>query len=98
MVLGQDKSIETKIGGIGATRWEWVGPTQPRHLAAWAMPISSSDLLYCTSFSLKSCSMEKLAPAKFQVIWTLFGSLKVKNIEKEVFWFSQVNLIKLGNM
>jgi hypothetical protein len=25
-------------------------------------------------------------------------SLKVKNIEKEVFWFSQVNPIKLGNM
>jgi hypothetical protein len=42
--------------------------------------------------------MEKLAPAKFQVIWTPFGSLKVKNIEKEVFWFSQVNPIKLGNM
>jgi hypothetical protein len=35
--------------------------------------------------------VEKLAPAKFQVIWTPFGSLKVKNIEKEVFWFSQVN-------
>jgi hypothetical protein len=35
--------------------------------------------------------MEKFAPAKFQVIWTLFGSLKVKNIKKEVFWFSQVN-------
>jgi hypothetical protein len=42
--------------------------------------------------------MEKLAPAKFQVIWTPFGSLKFKNIEKEVFWFYQVNLIKLGNM
>jgi hypothetical protein len=42
--------------------------------------------------------MEKLAPAKFQVIWTPLGSLKVKNIEKEVFWFSQVNPIKLGNM
>jgi hypothetical protein len=40
----------------------------------------------------------KLAPAKFQVIWTLFGSMKVKNIEKEFFWFSQVNPIKLGNM
>jgi hypothetical protein len=39
-----------------------------------------------------------VAPAKFQVIWTTFGSLKVKNIEKEVFWFSQVNQIKLGNM
>jgi hypothetical protein len=43
-------------------------------------------------------SLEELAPAKFQVIWTPFGSLKVKNIEKEVFWFSQVNPIKLGNM
>jgi hypothetical protein len=32
--------------------------------------------------------MEKLVPQKFQVIWTLFGPLKVKNIEKEVFWFS----------
>jgi hypothetical protein len=42
--------------------------------------------------------VEKLASAKFQVIWTLFGSLKIKNIEKEVFWFSQVNPIKLGNM
>jgi hypothetical protein len=42
--------------------------------------------------------MEKLFPPKFQVIWTLFGSLKVKNIEKEVFWFSQVNPIKLENM
>jgi hypothetical protein len=35
--------------------------------------------------------MEKLVPAKFEVIWTPAGSLKVKNIEKEVFWFSQVN-------
>jgi hypothetical protein len=42
--------------------------------------------------------MEKLAPAKFQVIWTPFGSLKVKNIENEVFWLSQVNPIKLENM
>jgi hypothetical protein len=42
--------------------------------------------------------MEKLAPAKFHVIWTPFGSLKVKSIEKEVFWFSQVNPIKFGNM
>jgi hypothetical protein len=42
--------------------------------------------------------MEKLAPVKFQVICTPFGSLKVKNIEKEVFWFSQVNPIKLRNM
>jgi hypothetical protein len=42
--------------------------------------------------------VEKLAPAKFQVIWTPFGSLKVENIEIEVFWFSQVNPIKLGNM
>jgi hypothetical protein len=42
--------------------------------------------------------MEKLAPVKFQVIWTPFGSLKVKNIEKEVLWFFQVNPIKLGNM
>jgi hypothetical protein len=98
MILGQDESIETKINDIGATRWERLGPMQPRHLATWAMPVSSSDLLYCTSFSPKSCSMEKLAPAKFQVIWTPFGSLKVKNIEKEVFWFSQVNPIKLGNM
>jgi hypothetical protein len=30
----------------------------------------------------------KQAPTKFQVIWTPFRSLKVKNIEKEVFWFS----------
>jgi hypothetical protein len=42
--------------------------------------------------------VEKLALAEFQVIWTPFGSLKVKNIEKEVFWFSQVNSIKLGNI
>jgi hypothetical protein len=42
--------------------------------------------------------MEKLVPPKFQVIWTPFESLKVKNIEKEVFWLSQVNPIKLGNM
>jgi hypothetical protein len=42
--------------------------------------------------------MEKLIPPKFQVIWTPFGSLEVRNIEKEVFWLSQVNLIKLGNM
>jgi hypothetical protein len=87
-----------KIDDIRATRWERVGPTWPRHLVAWAMPGSPSDLLYCTSFSSKSFSMEKLAPAKFQVIWTLFGSLKVKNIENEVFWFSQVNPIKLENI
>jgi hypothetical protein len=47
---------------------ERVGPMPPRHLAAWAMPVSSSNLLCCTSFSPKSCSVEKLAPAKFQVI------------------------------
>jgi hypothetical protein len=41
---------------------------------------------------------EKMAPANFQVIWTPFGSLEVKNIEKEIFWFSQVNPITLGNM
>jgi hypothetical protein len=88
MVLGQDESIETKIDDIGATRWQQVGPMRPKHLAMWAMHVSSLDLLCCTSFSPKSCSMEKLAPIKFQVIWTPFGSLKVKNIEKEVFWFS----------
>jgi hypothetical protein len=64
----------------------------------WAMLVSSSDLLCCTSISPKSFSVEKLAPAKFQVIGTLFGPLKVKNIENEVFWFSQVNPIILGNM
>jgi hypothetical protein len=42
--------------------------------------------------------VEKLAPGKFQVSWTPFGSLKVKNMEKEIFWFSQVNPIKLGNL
>jgi hypothetical protein len=42
--------------------------------------------------------VEKLALVEFQVIWTPFGSLKVKNIEKEVFWFSQVNSIKLENI
>jgi hypothetical protein len=42
--------------------------------------------------------VEKLVPPKFQVIWTPFGYLKVKNIEKEAFWFSQVNLIIIGNM
>jgi hypothetical protein len=42
--------------------------------------------------------MEKLVPPNFQVIWNPFWSLKVKNIEKEVFWFFQVNPIKLGNM
>jgi hypothetical protein len=82
MVLGQDESIEMKIDSIKATMWEQVGPTLPKHLAMWAMPVSSLDLLCCTSFSLKSCSMEKLGPAKFQIIWALFGSLKVKNIEK----------------
>jgi hypothetical protein len=49
-------------------------------------------------FAPKSWSVEKLSPTKFQVIWTPFGSLKVKNIEIEVFWFSQVNPIKLGNL
>jgi hypothetical protein len=71
---------------------------QPRNLAAWAMPVSSSGLLCCTSFAPKSYSVEKLAPAKFQVIWAPFESLKVKNIEKEVFWCFQVNPIKLGNL
>jgi hypothetical protein len=87
-----------KIDGIRATRREQAGPTWPRNLAAWAMLVWPSWLPCCTSFSPKSSSVEKLAPAKFQVIWTPFGSLKVKNIEKEVFWFSQVNPIKLGNM
>jgi hypothetical protein len=97
-MLGQDESIETKIDGIGAMRWERVGPTRPGHLATWTMPVSSLDLLCCTSFSLKFCSVEKLAPAEFQVICTPFGSMKVKNIEKVVFWFSQVNPIKLENL
>jgi hypothetical protein len=62
------------------------------------MLVCPSWLPYCTCFTPKSFSIEKLAPAKFQVIWTPFGSLKVKNIEKEVFLFSEINPIKLGNM
>jgi hypothetical protein len=98
MVLGQDASNEMKIDVIGATMGEQVGPTRPGNLAAWAMPVWLSWLPCCISFALKSCSMEKLVPPKFQVIWTPFGSLKVKNIEKEVLWLSQVIPIKLGNM
>jgi hypothetical protein len=98
MILGQDKSIEMKIDGIGATRGERVGPMRLGNLAAWAMPVWPSWLPCCISFAPKSCSVEKLVSPKFQVIWTPFGSLKAKNIEKEVFWFSQVNSIKLGNM
>jgi hypothetical protein len=98
MVLGQDASNETKIDGIRATRGEWVGPMWPGNLVTWAMPDWPSWLPCCISFAPKSCFMEKLVSPKFQVIWTLFGSMKVKNIEKEVFWFSQVNPIKLGNM
>jgi hypothetical protein len=90
MVLGQDESIETKIDDIGATRWERVGPTWPRHLVVWAMPVSSSDLLCCSSFSLKTYFVKKLAPAKFQVIWTPFGSLKVKNFEKRFSGFPRL--------
>jgi hypothetical protein len=40
----------------------------------------------------------KIGSPKVEVIWTPFGSLKVKNIEKEVFWLSEVNPIKLENM
>jgi hypothetical protein len=98
MVLGQDASNETKIDDIGATREERVGPTWPGNLATWAMPVWPSWLPCSISFAPKSCSVEKLIPPKFQVIWTPSGSLKVKIIEKEVFWFSQVNPIKLGNM
>jgi hypothetical protein len=87
-----------KIDDIRATRGEQVGPTWQGNLAMWAMPVWPSWLPYCISFAPKSCFVEKLATAKFQVIWTPFGSMKVKNIEKEVFWFSQVNPIKLGNM
>jgi hypothetical protein len=98
MVLGQDASNEMKIDGIGATRGERASPMRPRNLAAWAMLVWPSWLPYFISFAPKSCSVEKLVPPKFQVIWTLFGSLEVKYIEKDVFWFSQVNLIYLGNM
>jgi hypothetical protein len=98
MVLGQDASNEMKIDGIGATRGERVGPMWPGNLAMWAMPVCPSWLPCCIYFAPKSCSVEKHVPPKFQVIWTPFGSVKVKNIEKEVFWLSQVNLIKLGNM
>jgi hypothetical protein len=98
MVLGQDASNETKIDDIRATREERVGPMWPGNLAMWAKPVWPSWLPCSISFALKSCSVEKLIPPKFQVIWTPFGSLKVKIIEKEVFWFSQVNPIKLGNM
>jgi hypothetical protein len=87
-----------KIDDIGATKEEQVGPMWLGNLAAWAMPVWPSWLPYCISFAPKSCSVGKLIPPKFQVICTLFGSLKVKNIEKEVFWFSQVNPIKLRNM
>jgi hypothetical protein len=76
-----------RINDIRATRGERASPMQPGNLAVWAMLIWPSWLTCCTFFSLKSYSVEKLAPAKFQVIWTPFGSLKVKNIEKEVFWF-----------
>jgi hypothetical protein len=73
------------------------GGTGKPHMAR-VMPVWPSWLPCCISFDPKSCSMGKLVPPKFQVIWTPFGSLKVKSIEKEVFWFSQVNTIKLGNM
>jgi hypothetical protein len=69
-----------KIDDIRATRGEQVGPTRPRNLAAWALPVWPSRILYCTSFAPKYWSVKKLAPTKFQVIWTLFGTLKVKNI------------------
>ena len=42
-------------------------------------------------------SLPRLVPSKkpmlvnFQVIWTSFGSLKVKNMEKVFFWFCRVN-------
>jgi hypothetical protein len=98
MVLGQDASNETKINDIAAMREKCAGPMRPRNLAVWAMLVWPLWLPCCISFAPKSCSVEKLVPLKFEVIWTLFGSLKVKNIEKEVFWFSQVNPIKLGNI
>jgi hypothetical protein len=85
MVLCEDKSIEMKIDGIGTTRWERVGPMRPGNLATWAMPVWPSWLPYYISFTPKFCFVEKLVPPKFRVIWTPFGSLKVKNIEKEVF-------------
>jgi hypothetical protein len=81
-----------------SNKGERVGPTGAGNLAVWAVPVWPSWLPCCISFASKSCSVEKLVPPKFLVIWTPFGSLKVKNIEKEVFWFSQVNPIKLGNI
>jgi hypothetical protein len=40
----------------------------------------------------------KTGPCKVSGNLDFVWSLKVKNIKKEVFWFSQDNLIKLGNM
>jgi hypothetical protein len=65
-------------------------PTRPRNLAVWAILVCPPWLLCCTSFAPKSCSVEKLAPAKFQVIWTPFGSLKVKNIKKRFSGFPRL--------
>jgi hypothetical protein len=98
MVLGQDASNETKIDGIGATKGGTGRPHAARESGRMGHARLALVALCCISFAPKSCSVEKLVPPKFQVIWTPFGSLKVKNIEKEVFWFSQVNPIKLGNM
>jgi hypothetical protein len=85
MVLGQDESIETKIDGIGAIIWEWVGPhaAQAFGCVGHAYFFLGPPLLHILLFEVLCHG--KLAPAKFQVIWTPFGSLKVKNIEKEVF-------------
>ena len=79
VILGQDEYSRRKIDSNGATRAELVGPTRPRNLAAWAYLFWPSDFYFFASFA------PRLFSINFQVIWTSFGSLKLKNIENRVF-------------
>ena len=59
---------------------------------------SSSDFLFRGSLALTSSSFQILSPVNFQVIWTLFGSLKLKSIENRVFCQCRVNSRKIGKL
>ena len=53
-----------------------------RYCSRMGPPFGSSGLRSLTSFAPRSSSFQNNDPRKFQLIWTSFGSLKVKNMEK----------------
>ena len=74
------------------------GSTRRRNLAAWAYLFWLSGFHFFASFAPTLSSFQKMISVNFQVIWTSFGSLKLKNIENRVFCQCRVNSRKIGKL